>query len=540
MSTATAAHPFTVLRIPFADIPQLSKRDQAYAQRDERMRPFYKYDVQIDEFERVIRDKQLDYTDRTLLSDVLLHQYEDYSTTASVYNNINSLKNNNTFTLITAHQPSLFTGPLYYVIKIISCIRLSERLNAHYPDYHFVPVFVTGGEDHDFEEVNHTHLFGKTIEWKNDESGSVGMMSTDTLSDALATLKEILGDHAARAKDLFELMEKAHTSHETYAAATIHLVNELFKEQGLVVANMNHAAFKRAFIPIIKKEIFEQPSEALVTTEQERLEAAGFGGQAFPRPINFFYLQEQSRERIVEIDGRYKVLNTEYEFTRPELERIIETHPEYFSPNVIMRPLFQEAIFPNVAYIGGGGELAYWMERQPQFKHFGLNFPMLIRRNSLMWLDKGQVKRLGKVGLEVKDIFADTDLLIKDYVNAHTQNDIKLGQEQQELRDVFAKIVTKAKNIDPTIAKSVKAEEQKAVNAIKNLEAKLMRAEKQQHDTAINQIRTLKDKLFPNNGLQERHDNFMGLYLKYGQTFFDVLREELDPLTDGFVVILDK
>ncbi|MFK7934895.1 MAG: bacillithiol biosynthesis cysteine-adding enzyme BshC [Saprospiraceae bacterium] len=538
--TATTAHPFTVLRFPFADVPQLSTRDKAYAAQDTSMRPFYKYAVNIDSFAQVIADKQKDTTDRALLVRVLEEQYENYETTAAVKNNIAALADKKTFTVITAHQPSLFTGPLYYVLKIMSCINLAEQLRTQYPDYQFVPIFVTGGEDHDFEEVNHTNLYGKSISWENDETGSVGMMKTGSLAGALAQLKDILGDNSERAVELYDLMERAHTQHEKYSAATIQVVNELFKAYGLVVAGMNHPELKRAFIPIIKKEIFEQPSKALIEAEQQQLDEAGFGGQAYPREINFFYLRDQIRERIVEEDGKFKVLNTDYDFTREQLEKEIDAHPEFFSPNVVMRPLYQETIFPNLAYIGGGGELAYWMERQPQFAHFGLNFPMLVRRNSVMWMDKGNTKKLQKVGLEVADLFTETEALIKQYVKANTENEIKLGREQHELREVFKKIAAKAKEIDPTVAKSVKAEEQKAINSIKGLEAKLLRAEKQQHDIAINQIRNLKDKLFPKNGLQERHDNFMGLYLKYGEQFFATLKAELNPLEDGFVVIVDK
>lgn len=535
----TSKHSMQIQRIPFNDIPQLSSRDKAYANEDPQMRPFYKYDVTLNAFEKVIADKQKDTINRKVLVKVLEEQYAKYKTSKKVKDNIAALGDDNTFTIITAHQPSLFTGPLYYILKIVSCINLAKELNTQYPDYRFIPVFVTGGEDHDFEEVNHTHLFGKTITWNNDENGSVGMMKTASMADALTQLKDILGNHSENAQYLAELMETAHTKHKKYADATIHVVNELFKEDGLVVAGMNHKDLKREFIPIIKEEIFEQASKKLIEAETRKLEKAGFGGQAYPREINFFYLRDQIRERIIEEDGRFKVLNTDYNFSRKELEVEIETHPEFFSPNVIMRPLYQETIFPNLAYIGGGGELAYWMERQPQFKHFGLNYPMLVRRNSALWVDKGNAKKLKKLNLSIEDIFTDTEILIKQYVKANTENEISLKREQQEVREIFKKIHTKAKEIDPTLAKTVKAEEQKQVNAISALEAKIMRAEKQQHDIAINQIRTLKDKLCPNNGLQERYDNFMNLYMRYGKDFFKVLKAELNPLEDGFIVIVD-
>lgn len=524
--------------LPFEKVPQLSARDIAYATENEALRPFYKYPVNLDSFAQVIADKQKKPVNRAVLIEVLEEQYANLSMTDAIKTNIKALADENTFTLITAHQPSLFTGPLYYIYKIISAINLAKTLNAHYTDYKFVPIFVTGGEDHDFEEVNHTHLFNNTLQWDSRETGSVGQMSTATLKPVLEELKGILGD-SPNAQHLFKLIESTHTNHLEYRMAAIDLANELFKKDGLVVLGMSHPKLKRLFIPYIKEEIFEQPSQALVQETQEALTAAGFGGQAHSRAINFFYLSDQSRERIVLEDGRYQVLNTNFSFSKEELEQEIENHPERFSPNVIMRPLFQEVVMPNLAYIGGGGELAYWMERQSQFSHFGINFPMLIRRNSVLWIDKSNAKKMAKLDLSVSDIFRDTDELIKAFVKENTENELSLKKEKGMLKGIYDTVIEKAKEIDPTLVKTVKAEQAKQLNSLSAMEAKLLRAEKQRHDISINQIRGLKDKMFYNNGLQERRDNFMSLYLKYGETFFETLKDNLDVLDKRFVVVVD-
>ena len=525
--------------IPFDEIPQLSSRDKAYANSDKALRPFYKYEVNIESFAQVIEDKKQKPVNRSVLVEVLKEQYEDLATTKMVEQNIAALEGKNTFTLITAHQPSLFTGPLYYIYKIISTINLAKKLNVHYPNYYFVPVFITGGEDHDFEEVQYAYLFNKKLLWESGERGSVGKMRTASILPVLEDLNNILGN-SPNAQYLYQLMKKAHTSHELYADATIDLVNELFKKEGLVVVNMSHPQLKRLFIPIIKEELLQQPSQALVETSIQELEKAGFGGQATPRSINFFYLREQIRARFILENGIYKVLNTDYTFTKEELLKELEKHPERFSPNVVMRPLFQEYIMPNLAYIGGGGELAYWMERQSQFAHFGVNFPMLIRRNSVVWIDKGNSKKMDKLGLSLRDIFEDVEVLIKRYVQANTDNELSLKEQKIALRKIYDEVIDKAKAIDSTLVKTVKAEQSKQFNSLNVLEAKLLRAEKQRYDIAINQIRSLIGKLFPSNGLQERHDNFMSLYLKYGEVFFDTLKENLDVLDRRMVVIMEN
>jgi len=525
--------------IPFQDVPQFSYKDVSYTNALASLSPFYKYPVNLAAFEQVMKDKAAKPVNRVVLNEVLIEQYAPLSKEEKVIHNIQALKEENTFTLITAHQPSLFTGPLYYIYKIISCIHLSRQLKEQYPEKHFVPVFVTGGEDHDFEEVNYINLFNKKLVWENEEQGSVGMMSTKNLAPTLAELKELLGT-SENAVEIYQLIEKAYTENTIYSKATVELVHELFKAYGLVVLNMNHPKLKQLFIPYIKEEILKRPSKALVKeTSQQLEEVANFKQQAFPRPINFFYLRKNLRERIVFKKGMYEVLNTDYRFTEAEMIQEIEQHPEYFSPNVVMRPVYQEVVMPNLAYIGGGGELAYWLERKTQFEHFEINFPMLIRRNSVLWLDKGTVKKVNKLDLSIPQIFQDQDSLVRLFVENQAETSLEIKEEKEAVNQAFDQVAAKAKKIDPTLAKAVLSEKSKQLKVLDQLESRLLRSEKQKYETSLNQIAGLKDKLFPKNGLQERSDNFLSLYVKYGRSFFEVLLEHLDPMKKQFLVIED-
>jgi bacillithiol biosynthesis cysteine-adding enzyme BshC len=526
------------VKIPFQDIPQLSKKDIAYATESSELRPFFKYDVKIESFAQIIADKQKENTNREVLVNTLLEQYKPFDTSQKVLDNINALGLETTFTVTTAHQPSLFTGPLYYIFKIISAIRLAEDLKAHYPGHHFVPVFVSGAEDHDFEEIQYANIFGKKILWENEESGSVGMMNTNSLSAPLEELKSILGE-SENAQAVSAIFEKAFADNKTYGKAQTQIVNAFFKDYGLVVVDMNTANLKRLFIPILEEEILKQVSKPLIEATQEKLEGVDFGGQAHAREINVFYLRDQIRNRIVYENDQYLVVDTDFSFTEAEMIEELHAHPERFSPNVVMRPLYQELVLPNLAYIGGGGEIAYWLERQTQFEHFNLNFPMLIRRNSVMWIDKNNSKRMEKLGLGVENIFWDTDLLIRNYVDEHATTALTLEEEKTLFEKMFESISNKAEEIDPSLQKSILAEKTRQLKSIDQLENRLHRAEKQKHDTAVNQIRNLKDKLFPGNGLQERVDNFLPLYLKHGASFFETLKKDLNPLEKGFIVIIE-
>lgn len=524
-----------ISRIPLKDIPQFSKRDRAYIEEIAALRPFYKYPVHLDSFESVINDKIHDNTDRKLLVQALKGQHLALSSSILVDSNIDLLLDEASFTVVTAHQPSLFTGPLYYIYKILSTIRLSEVLKERYPSNNFIPVFISGAEDHDFEEVNHAKVFRKTISWENNESGAVGKMSTNSLKEPLALLKEILGDQQ-QAIAIFQKIERAYTNHPTYGQATLELVHELFKSFGLVVLDMSVAALKRAAIPIFKKELIQQASAPLVEASIKQLSNLGFKAQAAPRAINLFYLHDQIRSRIVLEGEQFKVLDSSFAFSKKGILDELENHPERFSPNVVMRPLYQELILPNLAYIGGGGEIAYWLERKTQFEHFGINFPMLIRRSSGLIIGKSQSKKMEKLNINLTQLLKEEDDLIKDYISNNAESALSLMKQKEQLNSIFDEISDLAKAIDLSLLGSVKAELAKQLKSLASIEARFVKAEKRKNEVSINQMKKLKESLFPSRSLQERKVNFLGFYINHGTVFFEKLKEQLNPLDKDFVV----
>lgn len=525
-------------KIPFAALPQISKTDRSYSEQNEILKKYYKYSVDIQSFKKVIEDKSKEKTDRLTLVETLKRQFQNlHKTQNTLPENIEKLASEQTFTVTTAHQPSLLTGPLYFIYKIFSTIRLAENLKKAYPDQYFVPIFVIGGEDHDFEEVNNTTLFNKKIVWENTEKGSVGMMKTDTLQAVLAELKAVLGN-SETAENIYQIIENAYTKNAIYHDATQALLYDLFGKYGLLVLNMNDTALKRLFVPLMQHEVKTNFSKKYVLETQNALEADGFKAQAFARDINLFYMREGLRERIVFENDVYTALNTDYKWTsQAALLAEINDTPQYFSPNVVLRPLYQELVLPNLAYIGGGGELAYWLERKTQFESVGINFPMLIRRNSVLWLDKNTRERLDKFSLQVIDLAGDIDIFIKEYVKKQATDTLDFSAEKQGLEAVFTAVLEKALATDASLEKAILAEKTKQLQSLDALESRIHKAEKQKHETALNQIKTLAQKMYPNGGLQERVENFLPIYIKNGASFFDVLYQNLDPLEQGFLVI---
>ncbi|BDS10178.1 bacillithiol biosynthesis cysteine-adding enzyme BshC [Aureispira anguillae] len=522
----------------FKDIPQFSDTDKAYTLGDARLRPFYQHEVKIEQFAKVIEQKTFEKDKRAILVQELEQQYKGVAASEATLNNIQKLRASNCYTIITAHQPNLFTGPLYLIYKILSTINLVEKLETTYPEQQFVPIFWTGGEDHDFEEVNHLNLFGKRLTWEDEQGGSVGKYEITSLRPVLELVQEILGT-GEHAKILSEQLEKYYTAAENYGEAVKHFVNWIFSRYGLVIANANTAAFKRQMIPIFKDELLHHTSKDIVEQTARELVAAGYKQQAHARAINLFYLLPNKRNRIVKEEGLYKVLDTNLAYSEAEILEELEKNPQNFSPNVILRPMFQETIFPNLAYIGGGGEIAYWLERKAQFEHYQIPFPMLIRRCSVLWIPRGMTKLMGKLNIQVDQIFGDTHQLLKQYILENTTEELSLETEKKALNQVFEQIMAKTMRIDVALEKGVLGQQVQMQKAIEKLEQRLVRAEKKKNETSMQQIQKLKDNLFPKNGLQERHDNFLAFYSRYGDLFLDTLKANLNVLDKKFVVIED-
>jgi bacillithiol synthase len=504
------------------------------------LKKFYKYPPSYAIFDRVMEEKSMQGVDREILVKELNTQYSGFDTSNEVLNNISSLADDNTFSITTAHQPGLFTGPLYFIIKILVAINMSEELNKRYPDNHFVPVYWLGGEDHDFEEINHFHLFNKTYTWEAKSGGPVGRMSTQSLKPLLDELETVLGD-SDFANEWKSLIKKAYIEQDNLADATKYLVDALFRDFGLIVLKSDTPAFKKQFTPVIKDEILNMPSQTLVQDKIKQLEDAGYHGQAFPREINLFYFTDDYRERIIfdASTGKYKVNNQPITFTVEALQQEVDQHPERFSPNVILRPVYQETILPNLAYVGGGGETAYWMQLESVFEYFKVNYPMLVVRNSVLWVDKGATRKVRQLNLEPMELFMETEALIKDYVKRNAAGELSFKEEIEAIENTLMQLQQRAKDIDPTLEKTVGAEARRIIQSLEKLEVRMLKAEKSKHEVKLNQIRALKQKLFPEGKLQERYDNITSFYLKYGDTFIPALKDALKPLDEEFVIVMD-
>jgi bacillithiol biosynthesis cysteine-adding enzyme BshC len=528
-----------VSSIPYAQTGFFSKLVVDYIAAKESLKPFYFSPPDPEAFKKAIEEVTRQNIDRKLLVSVLKEQYSGLTGAPEiVLNNIASLENKDTFTVTTGHQLCLCTGPLYFIYKIISTINLSEALNMHFPQFHFVPVYWMAGEDHDFDEISRIHLYGKAIAWEQDQQGKAGAIKTASLEKTLDELDLLLGD-SENAKELSALFRKAYLGHNNLASATRWLLNELFGKYGLVILDPDRRELKKCFTKVIEEDIFRSLHQGLVEKTITELESAGYKAQVNPRAINFFYLSENSRERIEKNqDGKYHVLNTRYEFSELELRNEVKAYPERFSPNVVLRPLYQQFVLPNLAYIGGGAEIAYWLEYRKVFSYHNTFYPLLVLRNSVLWMGASLSGKWHAMGFTAEDLFKSPDELSTEFVlRASSETNAGIAREREQILLQFDAVIKKALEADTTLKQAAEAERQKVLKSLDQLEEKIIRAGKRSHESSLSQIKKIKEKLFPGGELQERHDNFIPFYIQHGKFFFETLKSSLNPFLQEFIVV---
>lgn len=479
-------------------------------------------------FRQLLDKRKFESERRSVLVEVLAEQYQGLESTEAVNENIELLAKDNTFTVTTGHQLNLMTGPLYFIYKIVSTINLARKLRQEYPDRNIVPVYWMASEDHDFEEINHFVFDGKKYTWETDQKGAVGEFELDKNLQALLAQMPFIPD----------FLREAYLESTNLAEAVRKYVHFLFGDEGLVVIDANHPRLKALFAPVIKDDLLHQRANSLVQEQNNKLEELGYKPQIFPREINFFYLIGGLRERIVYDDGSYQVMNTEIAWNEEQLLEELNQFPGRFSPNVVMRPLYQEFILPNVAYLGGPAEVVYWFQLTLVFEHYKVDYPAVMPRNFVVIVPRVLQRKIEKLGLAKADIFKPIDQLRIAYTINHAETDLSLAEERQLWGKLLDKVAAKAEKNDPTIGTSAKAAKVRGLKILKQLGGKLRKAEEVKHRTAIRQLKDIKEGLFPGGVPQERKLNFLNFYLGNPNLIRQLL-QQLDPLDFNVIVMED-
>lgn len=514
-------------KVPFSQTHAFSDFFLDYVRKDERLRNMYNRFPDPESFHEQILEKQRSFSQqsRDALVRVLTRQYDNMPQQQAVTGNIESLRRPNTFTVVTGHQLNICTGPLYFIYKIVTVVNTCRQLRQRYPDFNFVPVYWMASEDHDYDEIKYFRLYGKKYTWVTDQQGAVGRFSTDGLADLTASLP---GDAS--------VFTKAYRKGKTLSDAARLYVHDLFGDEGLVTIDADEPELKAQLIPVMHEDMLRHTTLKLVTETNKILEDIGYKTQVHCREINFFYMEDQLRSRIERTDGAFNVLDTPIRFDEAALVAAINGSPEKFSPNVILRPLYQEIILPNLAYTGGPAEVIYWLQLKAVFDHFKVPFPILLPRNFAMIIDTHVKRKLEKTGLTPDDLFAGKNEVFKKWVVAHSEKDLSIEKESESLQSLFEALRKKAEAIDKTLGPHVAATGRHTLNRIEIIGKKMIKAEKRVQQDKLHQIGSVKEQLFPNGGLQERTDNLLNFY-PADPRFIQTLLANLDPFDFQFNIL---
>ncbi len=455
-------------------------------------------------FPKQIQIKSENYiqANRLLLHKVLKSKYGTLENNSKSVENIEKLLDHNCYTVVTGHQLCLFTGPIYFIYKILHVIKQCEELNKTYPEHRFVPVYWMASEDHDFEEIKSISIFGKTLNWESNQAGAVGRMNLSGIPEVLDGFKHFFSNNTANEID--KLIQEFNG--KTYGEAFFRFVHSMFAEYGLVILDGDEREFKQAFVPFMKNEIQTSFSFEAVNRVNRRLEERKYKIPVNPREVNLFYLSDNKRERI--IPNAKKFIVGEKELSEKEIIDLIDIEPEAFSPNVILRPLYQEFLLPNLCYVGGVGELSYWLQLKGVFESSQILFPLIQPRTSAVWIDTFSSQKIEKFNIKILDIFKPINDLKKKILLTNESDNLDFELIDFQINQIKTDFFEKAIRIDASFKSRVGAEFAKIEKQIENLKDQLERSVKSKHEKSLIGVEQIKNKLFPNNSLQERNVNF--------------------------------
>ena len=477
---------------------------------------------------------------RSAIVQVLLNQNRDYHCGIKTLANIDLLLNENTVAVVTGQQVGLFTGPLYTLYKILTTLNLTEQLSQQYADYNFVPIFWLEGEDHDIEEVSSFSFLNASNELQHlhyaendkpagDNVGAVGNVHLDESIGVLFTsLRQALIATEYSPK-VFGLFGTAYQKGMTFSRAFIHLLNVLLEDSGLIFFDPHNPDTKKMLMPVFEQELnnFSHTCQ-LVITQSELLEK-NYHAQVKPKAVNLFLFHNGGRHAIEPHEHGFSLKGTRRTFSKEEMLGLLHADPNLFSPNVVLRPICQDSLFPTVAYVAGPSEVAYFAQFKLLYENFNIPEPIIYPRCSATIVEERIQKIITKYNLQVKDFFTDIDAL-KSRISASI-SDFKVEELFSNTLGTISESLTSLKDglesIDPTLVPAMENTLVRMQGALNNLKEKTIAAQVRQHEISLRQLDKVAVNLFPDSNLQEREMNIIYFLNKYGLEVLRWLRSEL-------------
>jgi bacillithiol biosynthesis cysteine-adding enzyme BshC len=536
---------YNATSIPYSATGVFSSLVNDYISGNGTARDYVPYTPNLEGIKKAIQQRKFSAIQRQTLVSVLENQYhllgtiKDEKNTAAfekVQANIGLLKNDNCFAVTTAHQPNLFTGPLYFFYKIIHVIKLAAELKAQFPENDFVPVYYMGSEDADLAEVGSYNIDGAKHQWKTKQTGAIGRMLVD--DHLLQLLQNLEGYWTVKpdGKEALAIIKSAYKKGNTINQSTLQMVHLFFGQYGLVVVQPDDAKLKSLFVEVMQKELTTQFSHIAIQPTLKSL-SENYHVQSEGRAINLFYLKDATRNRIEKTGELFSVVDTNIQFTQAEIIQELQAHPDRFSPNVILRGAYQETIIPSVVFVGGGGELAYWMELKNVFEQAGVDYPVIILRNSFLFINDKQAKQWASLEFNIEALFNSIQALEIAFVKTQSVENLALTEHIASLTDLYKVIQQDVIKIDSSLGDHALNLSVQAQKKLALLEKKMIRAEKRKQHTSLARIHSIKSELFPDNNLQERVENFSNWVGDFGWSWVEAILNNSNSVDASFTIV---
>jgi len=526
--------------IPTKRLPHLSRLADDYFHDFGKVREFFDGDFRdAAAYERQTERTRARRIPRDELAAILREQNQSYGCGPRTLGHIESMEREQACAVVTGQQAGLFSGPLYTIYKALTAIKLAERLSRNGPGK-CVPVFWLASDDHDLAEIDHIVLLDKDNRLEEVRcrmpSGKLkvpasALVLPPEIADCLRRLADLTQESEFKA-DIIAALSEAYRPGRGWVEAFARWMTRLFQSHGLIFIDASHPCLKEMGAEVFYREITEESAAtppALVASQ--RLRDAGYEIQIHLHAgiLNIFYAERARRS--VQWDGHaFEIKDPRETRSKEDLLALAKEKPFLFSPNVLLRSIYQDTLLPTVAYVGGPGEIAYFAQMKGVYEKFGLPMPVIYPRKSLTVVERKIDRILAKYHLEIPDLWGGADGIIRSLGESGVPKSLGEGLSltASHLEQDFEPLIQDVAAFEPTLKESALLARGKMVQQLQFLEKKIVRAAKKQNDIAVGQIRKAGDHLYPNGHLQERVFNIVPYLLKYGPAFVDKLAEAIN------------
>jgi bacillithiol biosynthesis cysteine-adding enzyme BshC len=528
--------------INFSDIPGHHNLFLDYLYEFENVKKYFSYDFRDREnYLKVFKNiSDSRHNIGKQVSSIIFDQYSSFKISDKTKKNIEELANKNTLAVVTGQQLGILGGPLYTLHKIITAIKLSQQLSQRYDDYNFIPIFWLEGDDHDFNEVRTTKIideanklvaigYGEEIS-EEDAKQSVGLLKFDeSINEFINQLESLLRDTEFK-NPLIDKLRSYYSARKSFKSSFKELIHSIFDEHGLVILDPQDKKLKELLKPVFKKEIseFRNYTDKLVHASAELEEI--YHAQVKVKPVNLFLNVDDARYSIEPVENQFRLKRKRKTFEREELLEIVETEPERFSPNVLLRPICQDYLLPTAFYIAGPSEISYFAQVKSLYSFFNVSPPIIYPRSSATYVEKSITKTLDKYSISISDLFIDVENVKRRVIDSISETSLEevFAEISNEIELTFDRLKEILFELDRQTADGSKKYRDKILGALNELKVKAEKTQQKKYEVTLRQIDRTAINLYPNANLQERELNFVNFANKYGMDFINLIFEKLE------------